>query len=416
MNDLSRPHSAARLSEDIGDVLSAIRRLIAEDEALDYARDRLQRQQPADDAGEALAERFGGDAALARQMVRDSAARREHPASTGPTPVFSDHRLTAQRARLVADPDMVPAHGLHPALVARREPPLRRGGDATAEPRPLLPLRLGDSDRVDSAILADQELDDWSDAIGPQTIAHLFAAMPPLPSAEAISVRSPDDGEGADFAEAFDAKARMRPEPPAQDLGDPALSVMDVRLPAPAPAAIDDEGDLSGNGAASGDAGEPADFWAAYLQSQGPLDPHQGDDQAAVDDPDIAEAVPATAEISRVTAAMTIPAYPDEPQPCDVEVTLEPEQIAEAACDGALAQIGAESESAPAQTPPQGASGAGEQEADPEDADAAVIHAVIREIIQEELHGELGQRFSRNLRAVIRREVAVAIDEHLERI
>ena len=36
---------------------------------------------------------------------------------------------------------------------------------------------------------------------------------------------------------------------------------------------------------------------------------------------------------------------------------------------------------------------------------------LLREMIQEELQGEMGQRFSRNLRAVIRREIAAAIDE-----
>jgi len=32
------------------------------------------------------------------------------------------------------------------------------------------------------------------------------------------------------------------------------------------------------------------------------------------------------------------------------------------------------------------------------------------------LQGEMGQRFSRNLRAVIRREIAAAMDDQLDRI
>lgn len=40
-------HSASRLSEDIGDVLSAIRRMIAEDDALSSTRDRLQAERDA---------------------------------------------------------------------------------------------------------------------------------------------------------------------------------------------------------------------------------------------------------------------------------------------------------------------------------------------------------------------------------
>lgn len=77
----TRP-SAQRLSDDIGDVLTAIRRLIAEDEALVSARDRLQQARgdappqltevpkpEAEDPAEQLARRYGGNAALARQLA-----------------------------------------------------------------------------------------------------------------------------------------------------------------------------------------------------------------------------------------------------------------------------------------------------------------------------------------------------------
>lgn len=50
----------------------------------------------------------------------------------------------------------------------------------------------------------------------------------------------------------------------------------------------------------------------------------------------------------------------------------------------------------------------------PEDEEAS-IRDLLREMIQEELHGELGERYSRNIRTLIRREVAAAIDAHLER-
>ena len=43
------------------------------------------------------------------------------------------------------------------------------------------------------------------------------------------------------------------------------------------------------------------------------------------------------------------------------------------------------------------------------------LRALVREIIGEELHGELGTRFARNLRAVIRREVAAAIEDQMDR-
>ncbi|WCR03561.1 hypothetical protein [Paracoccus saliphilus] len=44
------------------------------------------------------------------------------------------------------------------------------------------------------------------------------------------------------------------------------------------------------------------------------------------------------------------------------------------------------------------------------------VRSQIREMIQGELQGELGQRFSRNLRIVIRREIAAAIDDQFDRV
>lgn len=44
----------------------------------------------------------------------------------------------------------------------------------------------------------------------------------------------------------------------------------------------------------------------------------------------------------------------------------------------------------------------------------AQLRVLLREIVREELQGEMGERFSGNLRAVIRREVADSLDRHLE--
>lgn len=44
------------------------------------------------------------------------------------------------------------------------------------------------------------------------------------------------------------------------------------------------------------------------------------------------------------------------------------------------------------------------------------VRSQIREMIQSELQGELGQRFSRNLRIVIRREIAAAVDDQFDRV
>lgn len=48
--------------------------------------------------------------------------------------------------------------------------------------------------------------------------------------------------------------------------------------------------------------------------------------------------------------------------------------------------------------------------------DVKGVRSQIREMIQSELQGELGERFSRNLRIVIRREIAAAVDDQFDRV
>lgn len=104
MNDLTPQPSAARLSEDIGDVLSAIRRLIAEDEALSTAREHREEERIAHFAaqpavrtagGDVLAERYGGNAALARRMALGMGPRR--PQAVEPVDGESGTDVAARR-------------------------------------------------------------------------------------------------------------------------------------------------------------------------------------------------------------------------------------------------------------------------------------------------------------------------------
>ena len=44
------------------------------------------------------------------------------------------------------------------------------------------------------------------------------------------------------------------------------------------------------------------------------------------------------------------------------------------------------------------------------------MRAHLQEMIREELEGEMGARFSGNLRAVVRREIATALDERLSHL
>ena len=185
MADPRFSQNAARLSEDIGDVLTAIRRMIADDDALSSARDSIRADRTGlvqDDAGEFLARRYGGNAALARQMVGTAVRPAPAPAveevvETPPVPQFI----------LRARPEVVP-----PADAA----PLRLGAERRVE-QPETPKPSG-----------------WRSWLRPE----LREAAPqveaaPAPAADSFSALVDDSAEDEDdFAEAFDWKARMRPE------------------------------------------------------------------------------------------------------------------------------------------------------------------------------------------------------------
>ncbi|WP_374301902.1 hypothetical protein [Paracoccus sp. (in: a-proteobacteria)] len=291
MADPRFSQNAARLSEDIGDVLTAIRRMIADDDALSTARDHIRAKHKGvvqDDAGDFLARRHGGNAALARQMVESSV----RPL---PSPV-------------PAEPAEAPAI---PQFILRARP-------ETVAKTNAAPLRLEAERRIEEA--EAPKVSGWRAWLRPEARDAGAEALPgPVPASPPASLRPEvlqdmaDDAD--DFAEAFDWKARMRPE-------------LEVHVPAAPAEAKPVEQRLSG--------------WAM------------------------------------------------SPQPLDADP---------------VALLAAEAEAFDAEL---------RAAAEPEDKDQD-IRDLLREMVQEELNGELGQRFSANLRAVIRREVASAIDAQLDR-
>lgn len=286
MADPRFSQNAARLSEDIGDVLSAIRRMIADDDALSTARDRIRSGRTdlvQDDAGEFLARRYGGNAALARQLVETAESVR--PAAPEPEP-------EAKVARQV------------PAFILRATP---------KPPASAAPLKLGAERRI--AEPEQPKPSGWRAWLRPE--AREAAPQPeseadPAPVAMAPAAAIAQDDNDDDFAEAFDWKARMRPE---------------LEEPAPVATAKAAEQRLSG--------------W-----------------------------------------------------------TLPPE-----AASDPVAELAAAAEAFDAEMQTQADLESTEQD----------LRAMLREMVQEELNGELGQRFSANLRAVIRREVAAALEAQLDR-
>lgn len=306
MADPRMSQNAARLSEDIGDVLTAIRRMIADDDALSSARDRIRAERSGlvqDDAGDFLARRYGGNAALARQMVAQAA--RPAPA---PTP-----------AELVPA-ELAPAPAI-PQFITRARPEVV----ADAQPASVTPLRLEAERRVDEP--EAPKLSGWRAWLRPEpreaaAVVHAEPVAEPAPAP--VAARVQDSGDDDDFAEAFDWKARMRPEldePEAVALTQPKLA----------------EHRLSG--------------WA----------------------------------------------LPPEPAAIDT-----------------VALLAAEVEAFDAELAAQNISAEAEQIAAAEAEDQA-IRELLREMVQEELNGELGERFSANLRALIRREVAAAVEQQLDR-
>lgn len=288
MADPRFSQNAARLSEDIGDVLTAIRRMIADDDALSSARDSIQAERNGlvqDDAGEFLARRYGGNAALARQMVETAA--RPVPAAAAPEP---EPAPPVPQFILRARPEAAPAANVSP-------------------------LRLGAERRVDEP--EAPKASGWRAWLRPEAREALPQVEPdPVPAAANLAGPVQDFADDADdFAEAFDWKARMRPE-----------------LEEPAPAAS-------------------------------------------------AEAKPVEQRLS----GWTLP-----PEPASVDT---------------VARLAAEADAFAAEQQAQ-AAGIDEEHG---------IRDLLREMVQEELNGELGERFSANLRALIRREIAAAIDAHLDR-
>lgn len=343
----SRP-SAQRLSDDIGDVLGTIRRLIAEDEALSSARDRLRdlrdRQPaplraidsatPSPDPGEAIAHRHGGNAALARALAGLS---RDLPESAASEPM-----TTAPEADAAPDlPDADDFAALMSNADHGAQNDLARRLSATFAPAAL--------SRDLSESLAPALPTNASEATVPESVtdAPEAAAAPALSDADDFDalMAAADDGAQSDPAPGLSTAFAPDGDSGPLRLGQPLPAVdrpmQGPLLPETPPAAT----------AARVDFDEDFD-WKAHMRPDLPPDP--------------------------------------EPVPLPLRSDIQPP-----------------ADHRDAKPDMQGVDAMNEEE---------TIREWLREMIREELLGELGQRFSRNLRSLIRREVAVTIDDQLDRL
>lgn len=372
------PQSAARLSEDIGDVLTAIRRLIADDEALSKSRDKLRSDRSAaidEDAAEFLARRYGGNAALARRLARHDGEDAPRDGDHWPLGRLANNptaarphaeRAAAAQIRRHEEPDgagkapsandgQPPQNDLARTLAALsrcdaiEDQPFQSGSAAHQEAAPRTPLRLEPARRA----TAEAATSDTAAGAGPGWRGWI-RPEPKLRADPVVAASHPADDRGDqfaalvdeqdEFAEAFDWKARMRP-----DLHEAAKDCAVTADAAP-----------------------------------------------QVDDLHVAEGTPNRATTSRADVSGWVSAAPRTIDAAAATVTrdtnLELPAVQQQASLGGQTVTGLS----------------------PEEEEQS-IRDLLRDMIQEELHGELGQRFSRNLRAVIRREVAAAIDDQLDR-
>lgn len=436
MADPRNVQSASRLSEDIGDVLNAIRRMIAEDDALSTARERLIAERDAldslvqEDAGEFLARRYGGNAALARRLAgitETQTAEQSDPAEPAPAEElwpFGDRANAADAAQPVV-------------------PEQARPYDRQDQPR-------NDLARILSAGMAPQDVSvdqqDAVDAALPGPAANVpeaprgwraWVAPEPRPSRWAAPDQPDEAPEtaaetfealvaGNDFDEAFDWKSRMRPDlddavpvataETAQEVvaSEPEeatpvceyaedLPEAPVQVPSAAVAQVFSS-PFAGYQAVFSMSGLPV----AALEPSGLAGAgnwslaHAG----AVMAPDAGTSEPTMAQDDGDTSNLTSAPVADDGDRAAMDA---PEVEALLLPDTAIVSEPTPEPQAVAADLAPTVTGL-----PPEDEEAS-IRDLLREMIQEELHGELGERFSRNIRAVIRREVAAAIDAHLER-
>lgn len=476
----TRP-SAQRLSDDIGDVLTAIRRLIAEDEALVSARDRVQQARgeaslqlaevpisDPEDPAELLARRYGGNAALARQLahLHDDLDFGAAPQAAGddaawPLGPFANSPEAA-RPGLVEEAPVPPGDidddagpgddfeqmlaeldGDGPeagiAVPEHRNDLARRLSASFASPEPEdaagdhdveasegedAPLLLDPNQRIPSAPLPARH--------APRPAAPNWTPLTLVPAAQGDEVQDapqvdeepiPDSAPGqaclarVDFEDDFDWKARMRPDLDEQAAEDRIEAAAADLSPLPLSEAVDSAGSAGDEPAPQPEVAEAAcvavqadAFLTVPMTAVLPVQPFAVFSTPFTMATPLA-AIPLPIPPEAVAVATMAPAA--DPVVADMPGAGEAPASAEIAAPDAEPAEGDLATAAPVEDRPAAAA---ESPAEILSEEEQSIRELLREMIQEELLGELGQRFSRNLRAVIRREVAVAIDDHLDRL
>ena len=421
---------AAAGADDLTDVLGAIRRLLAEDEATKFAPvPRIGVIN--EDAAEFLARRHGGNAALARHMVCGAgdpgqvlravrgradlpvrgqpdtgtdippampAGPESPPFSAWGRPVFSASFSPPAAPQPEDEPSQESAHPtndlvrtLSRTLAAVSEVDAGDEDEVAQPDDPVPPLRLDMADRVEAPAAAE-------DAVR-------FTAAVPMTQAE-LAAEFEAMLEEDDFAEAFDWKARAQSEADV-----PQKDAVPAVAETVAPETVDHE-PVDPEPLAF----EPVDAIAGETAEEPSPQPHRLSFLRPsawvfrLPEPEAApEVVPE--EQAPARPVEDVAASDSSVAPLAERVSESRDPVSETSAKGAPA---AEASSLRTVSPEAVADEAAPQGFTDEDDEG--IRDLLRELIREELNGELGERFSRNLRVLVRREIAAAIDAELSRL
>lgn len=337
MKDSHGSQDAARLTEDICDVLGTIRKLIAADEAAGRSP-RREGQAAADshqetetDPAEDLARRYGGEAGLARRLAGLRNA--------------SDWSISPSQPRCQGKPadDIAPSN---PDSTSRQE--MRR------EPPWLRPIDQSVAMRHRVEPVLRQEATSAQAAAASEVGCRVEPIVRPPQHNAQREVERPENRAPQDPSERKRPLQLDQTRRVVRDVPDVSIRWSDFARP-------DD-------GPGEAEAAENVVHLTHQTVQVAPED----------DDASFAEAFEWKASLT------------GQISPREVDCQDLPESHADV----------------PSDRSPIGASAQEDEQ----------IREILREMIREEMHGDLGQRFSQNLRAVIRREVAAAIDDQLDRL
>lgn len=199
-----------------------------------------------------------------------------------------------------------------------------------------------------------------------------------------------------------DLRPAPRPNTPPQPAGDKLILTPALRV-------VSDQSEPAGIEQVVASLGASVQRDEEWEQEASDMAPAAVPQDWTVPEPEIASAAPE--EVIAADDAAPLPGWAQdadeqEAPMVDLTGTIEPDQ---AWADATEARVIAELEGYDEDTPPPEAAGGIFAADDPLSYDEQVLRDMVREIIREELQGGLGERITRNIRKLVRAEIARAL-------